>query len=185
MRPVTIKMSCLNGGKQTNTTSGISIAILERFCNYTISSILDSQVIFIRALELTNAKLTDTHTNSKLQKLRFLNASIPDEKKPLTYDIMTPKTHQLMSLVNLTLPLLIITTAILLVTLLICLGKKVLHTNLYQHVKIIFLSSGGSLNSSNKPAYRVTIDKQRNQSGVTSDPQPLVYNRENIYNQNI
>ena len=128
-RPVTIEMSCINGGKQTNMTNGISVAVFEHFCNYTISSLIDSQVIFIRALELTNAKLSENHINNRLQELRFLNASTQGLQDITPTQIMTPRTHEILSLVNFTLPLLIIISVGLIISLLYFLGKKVLFIN--------------------------------------------------------
>ena len=98
-RQATIQMS-RPGRQQTNVTQGIPILVLENFSNYSISSTFDSQIVFIKALELTNSQLTEVHVSNGLKNLKFLNASNPKPIIPEPYDFMTTKTHKILSIVN-------------------------------------------------------------------------------------
>ena len=108
---------------------GLSVAIFEQFFNYTISSRTDSQVIFMKALELTNAKLTEKHINDRLQSIKFLNTSATSIQETTPTQIMTYQTHEIISLVNLSLPFTIIALIGLIFCFLHLVGRKVPYDN--------------------------------------------------------
>ena len=107
----------------------INAFIIQELCDYTISAEDSTQILQIKKLELINSQIEEDHLRQNLMDIRFLLTKTPDQNRTATSPLLTPSTHQALTIFNIALPTIIILLGLLLAYVSYKVGKTVNHVS--------------------------------------------------------
>ena len=124
LKPATITMQC-NKETVVKHMDKISAFILQELCDYTIAPRDSTQILQIRKLELINSQIEDDHMRKNLMDIRFLLTKKPELNNTGSSQLLSPSTHQALTIFNIALPTIIILLGLLLAYISYKVGKTV------------------------------------------------------------
>ena len=117
----------MQGNKKTvvKHMDTVSAFIIQELCDYTIALRDSTQILQIKKLELINSQIEDDHLRKNLMDIRFLLTKIQDLNSTETSPLLSPSTHQALTIFNIALPTIIILLGLLLAYISYKVGKTV------------------------------------------------------------
>ena len=126
-------MECADGMRKTRQTHSMSVLILQELCTYMIAALDTSQVLMITKLELVNSKIAEAHIAHNLLDFKFLYINEKAHNHPMTSTLLSPTTHQALTIFNIALPTTLILLGVFLTFVSYRAGKNANNVSLNKH----------------------------------------------------